>query len=117
MTLQFSDMTSSSIFFDIVLFLLSSLVTGPSFKYLRLSFSQYLKTGGQVRNTKFGTNFSNEMLLNAAKCQGYTHQIFSTLKRVVRKFFYLLGLKKEAITFYRFNVHTKMVLSCHELQP
>ena len=28
---QFSDMTSSSNFFDVVLFLLSSLVTGPSF--------------------------------------------------------------------------------------
>ena len=25
---------------------------------------------GQVRNTKYGTNVSNEMLLNAAKCQG-----------------------------------------------
>ena len=31
MTSQFSDMTSSSNFFDVVLFLLSSLVTGPSF--------------------------------------------------------------------------------------
>ena len=30
-TSQFSDMTSSSNFFDVVLFLLSSLVTGPSF--------------------------------------------------------------------------------------
>ena len=25
----------------------------------------------QVRNTKFGTNFSNKMLLNVAKCQGH----------------------------------------------
>ena len=31
MTSQFSDMTSSSNFFDVVLFLLSSLVTGLSF--------------------------------------------------------------------------------------
>ena len=31
MTPQFSDMTSTSIFFDVFLFLLSSLVTGPSF--------------------------------------------------------------------------------------
>ena len=31
MTSQFSDMTSSSNFFDVVLFLLSILVTGPSF--------------------------------------------------------------------------------------
>ena len=30
MTSQFSDMTSTSNFFDVVLFLLSSLVTGPS---------------------------------------------------------------------------------------
>ena len=30
-TLQFDNMTSSSIFFDVVLFLLSSLVTGSSF--------------------------------------------------------------------------------------
>ena len=27
---------------------------------------------GQVRGTKFGTNISNEMLLNTAKCQGYS---------------------------------------------
>ena len=31
MTSQFSDMTSTSNFFDVILFLLSSLVTGPSF--------------------------------------------------------------------------------------
>ena len=31
MTSQFSDMTSTSNFFDVVLFVLSSLVTGPSF--------------------------------------------------------------------------------------
>ena len=31
MTSQFADMTSSSNFFEVVLFLLSSLVTGPSF--------------------------------------------------------------------------------------
>ena len=69
MTSQIPDMTSSSIFFDVVLFLLSSLVTGPSFmsisplvrncdnivlkgidqksenrKYPRLSFAQYVET-------------------------------------------------------------------------
>ena len=26
---------------------------------------------GRVRDTKFGTNISNKMLLNAAKCQGF----------------------------------------------
>ena len=36
MTSQFSDMTSSSIFFEVVLFLLSSLVTGPSFMSISL---------------------------------------------------------------------------------
>ena len=36
MTSQFSDMTSTSIFFDVVLFLLSSLVTGPSFMSISL---------------------------------------------------------------------------------
>ena len=30
---------------------------------------------GQVRNTKFGTNISNKMLLDAAKCQGYRFYI------------------------------------------
>ena len=35
-------------------------------KYHRLSFGD-----GLVRDTKLGTNVSNEMLLNAAKCHGY----------------------------------------------
>ena len=34
MTSQFSDMTSTSFLFDVVLFLLSSLVTGPSFMWI-----------------------------------------------------------------------------------
>ena len=34
----------------------------------------------QVRNTKFGTNFSKKMLLNAAKCQGYTFYHFWVIK-------------------------------------
>ena len=46
--------------------------------YPRLSFVQYLETGAS-RNTKFGSNVSNKMLLNAAKCQGYS--------------FYRLGIK------------------------
>ena len=29
-------------------------------------------TLGRVRDTKFGTNVSNKMLLNAGKCQGYS---------------------------------------------
>ena len=36
---------------------------------------------GQVRDTIFGTNVSNEMLLNAAKCQGYIFYSFRVFKR------------------------------------
>ena len=73
-------------FFDNVLFLLSSLVTGPSFMSISLVLelwqfpfirdwlelqkseippSEFCPTSGrmrQVRNTKFGTNVSNKML-------------------------------------------------------
>ena len=34
----------------------------------------------QVRDTKFGTNVSNKILLNAAKCQGYSFYRFSVIK-------------------------------------
>ena len=30
---------------------------------------------GQVEDTKFGTNVSNKMLLNAAKCQGVEQKL------------------------------------------
>ena len=50
MTSQFADITSSSSFFDVISFLLSSLVTGIDHKsrnrkYPCLSFAQYLETG------------------------------------------------------------------------
>ena len=35
---------------------------------------------GWVRNTKFGTKVSNEMLLNAAKRQGYSFYRFGVIK-------------------------------------
>ena len=35
---------------------------------------------GQVRNTKFGTNISYNMLLNTAKCQGYSFYCFLVIK-------------------------------------
>ena len=35
---------------------------------------------GRVRDTKFGTNVSNKMLLNAAKCQGYRFYHFWVIK-------------------------------------
>ena len=58
MTSQFPDMTSSSNVFDVVLFLLSSL----------------------VRDAKLDTNVSNKMLLNAAKCQGCSFYRFWVIK-------------------------------------
>ena len=80
-------------FFSVVLFLLRSLVTGPYF----ISMTIYVMTNsfykgftrnpetwvlpniwrlGRVKNTKFSTNVSNKMLLNAAKCQGYSFYRF-----------------------------------------
>ena len=102
-TSQSFDMTSMSIFY-VVLLLLSSLGTGPNFMsissvllelwqsfYKRLT--KHLKIGntsvwvlsniwrlGQVRNTKFGTNVSNKMLLNAAKCRSYRFYRFWVIK-------------------------------------
>ena len=35
---------------------------------------------GQVSDTKFGTNVCNEMLLNAAKYQGYSFYHFGVIK-------------------------------------
>ena len=89
-------------FFDVALFHLSSSVTGPSFMsisslvlelwqftFIRdwpeilkweipcLSFAQYL---GLVRDTKFGSNVFNEMLLNSAKWQGNSFYRFSVIK-------------------------------------
>ena len=61
-TLQFSDMTSSSIFFNIVLFLLSSLVTVTSKEY-------------QIWHERL-----YKMLLNAAICQGYRLQVSPVIK-------------------------------------
>ena len=37
-------------------------------------------TQGQLRDTRFGTNFSNKILLNAAKWQGYSFYRFWIIK-------------------------------------
>ena len=97
---QFPNITSS-FFFDVVLFLLSTLVTGPSFMSVsslvlelwQFCFIRDLEIGntpvwvfpnmwrlGQVRDTKFGMNISNKILLNAAKCQCYTFYRFWVIK-------------------------------------
>ena len=97
--------TSWSNFFSVVVFLLSSLVTGPSFISLSLlvlelwqflsirDWSEIRKSGnapvwafpniwrlGWIWDFKFGRNVSNEMLLNAAKYQGYSVYRFGVTK-------------------------------------
>ena len=93
-------MTSASTFFDVILFLLSILVTDPSFMSLSIpvlelwQFAFDQKSGnwkhpqvlsniwsvGQVRYPKIGTDVSYKMLLNAAKCQGYSFHRFWVIK-------------------------------------
>ena len=104
MASQFFDMTSSSNFFGVVLFVLSSLVTSPSFvsissQVLELWQFSFIRDWPeiwnsetavwvlpdiwrprQIRDTKFGTNVSNKSLMNAAKCQGYSVYRFWVIK-------------------------------------
>ena len=93
MTSQFSDMTSLTWwhhFFDVVLFPLSSLLVQVSCQHhhwfwnsgnpeigssLVWIFPNIWRLG-QVMDTKFGTNVSNRMLLNVAKCQRYSFYRF-----------------------------------------
>ena len=103
MTSKFSDMTSMPNFSDLVLFFLSSLVTGPSFTsisslVLELWKFSFIRDWPEIRNnpvwvllniwrlgrvmdTKFGTNISNRMLLNAAKFECYSFYCFWVIKR------------------------------------
>ena len=100
MTSQFTGMTSSLNFFDVVMFLLLSLVTGPNFmsisslvlkswqfsiseiyqksrnlKYSRLNFANIWRLR-KVRVTNFHMIASDKKLLNAAKCQGRSFYCF-----------------------------------------
>ena len=87
---QFANMTSLPIFFDVVLFILLSLVTSPSFMSIsslvlelwKFTFKRDLpniQRLGRVRDTKFGMDVSNEMLLNAAKYQSYSFDYFGVI--------------------------------------
>ena len=103
MTSQFSDMTSTSNFFDVLL-LLSSLVTGPSFMSILLlvlelwQFS-FISDRPEIRKSEIPPSefcpicgswgklwipnlarMSNKMLLNAAKFQGYSFYRFWVIK-------------------------------------
>ena len=101
MTLQFAGMTSSSFFFWRYIVCLVkfsywsifyvNIITGSGLRtiYFYKWLTRNLKIGnmpvwvssntwrlGWVRDTKFDTNVSNEILLNAAKCQGYSFCCF-----------------------------------------
>ena len=99
MTSQFSYITSSSSFFEVVLFLLSSLVTGPSImsiSWLALELWQFpfIRDWAEIRKSEippsefckissytiFGKNVPNKMLLNAAKYHGYNFYCFWVIK-------------------------------------
>ena len=104
LTSQFSDMMPSSNFFNGILVLLSSLVTGPSFMsisslVLELCQFSFIKDRpeigkseitpwvlpniwrlGWVRDTKFSMNASNKMLLNDAKYQVYSFYHFWVIR-------------------------------------
>ena len=81
-------MTSLSNSYDVVLFSLSILVTGRSLMSISSLVLELQKLWapiwalpkiwrlGQVRDRKFETSISNKMLLNAAKCQGYSFYCF-----------------------------------------
>ena len=96
-TSQFVDVTSSSIFSGVAMFLYSSLINGPGFMTGSVVITIFVYNGltrnweirntpvwvltniwrlGQVRDTKLGTDVSNEKLLNTAKCQGYSFYCF-----------------------------------------
>ena len=105
MTPQISGMTSSSFFWYCFISLVKvsywsnfyvSIITGSG--VMTISFYKGLTRNseigntpvwvmlniwilGQVKNTKYGTDVSNKMLLNDAKCQGYSFYHFWVIKR------------------------------------
>ena len=104
-TSQFADMMLSSNFFVVALFLLFkfsywfkfhvNIITGSGvrtiFFYKGLTRNPEIGNTpvwvlpniwrlGRIKNTKFDTNVSNEMLLNAAKYQGYSFYRFWVIR-------------------------------------
>ena len=105
MTSQFADMTSSSIFFwrcfvflvkfsywskfhvniitgsgVMTIFFCKGLTRNPEIRYNPVWVLPNIWGQWEVRNTKFGTNVSNEMLPSAAKCQGYSFYRFWVIR-------------------------------------
>ena len=105
MTSQFLDMWSSSNFFDVIFFSLFKLSYWSRFYVniltrsgvMTIFFYKWLTTNPEVgntpvwvlpniwrlervRDTNVGTNVYHKMLLNAAKCQGYSFYHFWVIK-------------------------------------
>ena len=105
MTSQFVDMTSSSFFFwccfvslvkfsywfkfhanivtgsgIITIFFYQGLTRNPKIRNTPVWVLPNIWRLGQVMDTKFGTNVSNKILLNAAKFQGYSPYRFWVVK-------------------------------------
>ena len=80
---KFVDMTSSFSYFSkfhaniitgsevLIIFFYKGLTRNPENANTPVWVFSDIWRLGQVRDIKFGTNVSNKMLLNAAKCQGY----------------------------------------------
>ena len=106
MTSLLADLTSSSTFFDVVVFVLPSLTINSNFMLISLisyevmtffiykgltRISEIGNTNvwvssniwrlGKAGNIKFGRNVSNEKLLNSGKCQIYNFYHFWVIKR------------------------------------
>ena len=116
------------IFFDVDLSLFSywpklhlSIITGSElmtiFIYHKSGNRKYhclsllVSRQGQVRNTNFGTNVSNKMLLNAAKCLGYSFYCFWVIKGRSTG-----GIKSTLhnqirVNRFKLNLHIKMCYS------
>ena len=90
MTSQFANMTLSSNFFDVVLFLLPGLVTSQ-YQYWLWSYDNFFYKRseippselcplsgdwGELEIPNFARMSLYEMLLNAAKCEGYSFYHF-----------------------------------------
>ena len=58
------------------IFFQKGLTRNPEIRYTPLRVLLMIWRLGQVMDTKFGINVSNKMLLNAAKCQGYSRYRF-----------------------------------------
>ena len=104
MTSQFSDMTSTSNFFDVVLFLLSSLVTGPSFMsisslVLELWQFSFIRDWPEILKSEIPTS-------NFCPISGDWGKLWTpNLARMSLIEFYWFAAKFQDYIFYRFWIN------------